>query len=159
MRKQIADLTLDDLERYPVWEFAIDEEGVPGQDEETVKPRPDLRQVDPEEGIFIVRARFVAHDGTEYDGVLTPPDEPALGLRGIQPTIVTAEGHVSFWFGIVPPKPGVLTAAYRVLGKTSATLFPIRFESALDAGEPVSGEIPAFEYLADDAERVLRTKR
>jgi hypothetical protein len=158
IRKQIADLTLADLERYPVWEYAIDEVGEPGQDEETVKPRPDLGQVDPADGNFVVRARFVARDGTEYHGLLAPHKSLYGGLSGHQPAIVTPQGHVRFWFGIVPPKSRAMREAYRRLGKTSATLFPLRYESALDAGEPISGEILAFEYLSDDAETVLRTK-
>jgi len=37
-RKQVYDLTLADLQAAPVWEFALDEEGVAGQDEATVRP-------------------------------------------------------------------------------------------------------------------------
>jgi hypothetical protein len=47
LRKQVADLTPSDLREYPAWEFAIDEEGEAGQDEETIKPRPDLKLADP----------------------------------------------------------------------------------------------------------------
>ena len=38
IRKQVYQLTLDDLERTPVWEFALDEEVEEGQDEATVRP-------------------------------------------------------------------------------------------------------------------------
>src|SRR5262252_1978828 len=38
VRKQVFDLTVEDLDRYPVWEFALDEEGDEGQDEATVRP-------------------------------------------------------------------------------------------------------------------------
>lgn len=51
IRKQVTDLRPDDLAPYPIWEFALDEEGEEGQDEETVKPRPDLDRADPAEGI------------------------------------------------------------------------------------------------------------
>jgi hypothetical protein len=37
-RKQVYDLTLADFDAAPVWEFALDEEAVPGQDETTVRP-------------------------------------------------------------------------------------------------------------------------
>lgn len=37
-RKPIDGLTLADLEAFPIWEFAIDEEGVEGQDETWVRP-------------------------------------------------------------------------------------------------------------------------
>ena len=32
IRKQCCDLTAQDFERFPIWEFALDEEGRPGQD-------------------------------------------------------------------------------------------------------------------------------
>jgi hypothetical protein len=58
IRKQVTDLRPDDLAPYPIWEFALEEEGEEGQDEETVKPRPDLDRADPAEGIFIVGTEF-----------------------------------------------------------------------------------------------------
>jgi hypothetical protein len=55
---QVYGLSLADLERFPVWEFAFDEEGEPGQDEATVKPRPHLADgVDPDEGLFVVEPK------------------------------------------------------------------------------------------------------
>ena len=57
IRKQVGDLAPSDLKEYPTWEFAIDEEGEEG-DEETVRPRPEVKFVDPAEGLFIVRAEF-----------------------------------------------------------------------------------------------------
>jgi hypothetical protein len=37
-RKPVDELTASDLEAFPVWEFAMDEEGVEEQDETWVKP-------------------------------------------------------------------------------------------------------------------------
>lgn len=37
-RKPVTDLTADDLETFPVWEFAMDEENIPGRDETWVRP-------------------------------------------------------------------------------------------------------------------------
>ena len=68
IRKQMGDLVPSDLERYPIWEFALDEEGEEGQDEETVRPRPDLADADPDAGVLVVRAELVARDGTRFDG-------------------------------------------------------------------------------------------
>jgi hypothetical protein len=36
--KQDYDLSLNDLAQFPVWEYALDEEGYEGQDERTVRP-------------------------------------------------------------------------------------------------------------------------
>ena len=38
VRKQIYKLEHSDLDRFPAWEFALDEEGRAGQDEATVRP-------------------------------------------------------------------------------------------------------------------------
>jgi hypothetical protein len=57
IRKQVYDLTLDDLTRYPVWEYALDEEGEDGQDEATVRPVV-IEQMDLQHSSYMVRTRF-----------------------------------------------------------------------------------------------------
>jgi ADP-ribose pyrophosphatase YjhB (NUDIX family) len=104
IRKQVGDLTPSDLEHYPTWGFAIDEKGEEGQDEETVRPRPEVEFADPGEGLF-VRAEFTAAD----------------------------KAHVPFWFGAVPPTPARLDASYRALSKTPEVLFPLRYRALVGA--------------------------
>ena len=41
-RKQVYLLSAEDFKSYPIWEFCLDEEGMEGQDEATVKPSEDL---------------------------------------------------------------------------------------------------------------------
>jgi hypothetical protein len=145
IRKQVTDLRSDDLAQFPVWEFALDEEGVEGQDEETVRPRPDLDRADPAEGMFVVQAEFVAADGTRFEGYVSPDEDAEVSFT--QPTIVTAEGQVRFWFGGVPPRRDELEAAYRTLGKTAAELFPLRYRGLAEhGGGALEGEIPAFMH-------------
>jgi hypothetical protein len=145
VRKQLSDLVASDLERYPIWEFAIDEEGEEGRDEETVKPRPELEIADPAEGIFIVRAEFTAADGTRFDGFVSPHEENHIGY--LQPTILTEEGRVPFWFGVVPPGTPELDASYRQLGKTAAQLFPLRYRALVEhAGTELEDEINGFMH-------------
>jgi hypothetical protein len=147
VRKQSYDLRPGDLEQSPIWEYALDEEGEPGQDEATVRPRPDLTVADPGDGIFVARAEFIAHDGTRYDGFVSPSTEQEFGF--IQPTIVTDEGQVSFWYGAFAPKPGALEGDYKLLGKTADQLFPIRFRALLEyEGAKLEGEVPAFMHYA-----------
>jgi len=38
IRKQVHELTIEDLEAHPAWQFALDEEAEEGQDEATVRP-------------------------------------------------------------------------------------------------------------------------
>jgi len=37
-RKPVVEIALQDLMQFPVWEFAIDEEGIEGQDETWIRP-------------------------------------------------------------------------------------------------------------------------
>ena len=52
-------------ERYPNWETALDEEGLPGQDETTLRPSTEAEIVDP-------AAAFTAGDATQADGTQRP---------------------------------------------------------------------------------------
>jgi hypothetical protein len=145
IRKQSYDLRPGDFEQFPIWEHALDEEGEAGQDEATVKARPDLTAADPGEGMFIARAEFIAHDGTRYDGYVSPSDEQAFG--SIQPTIVTDGAQVNFWYGAFPPKPGALEADYKLLGKSADQLFPVKFRALVEyEGATLEGEVPAFMH-------------
>jgi hypothetical protein len=146
IRKQVTDLRPDDLAQFPIWEFALDEEGEEGQDEETVRPRPDLHRADPAEGMFVVRAELVAADGTQFDGYVSPDEDPDISFT--QPTIVTAEGQVRFWFGGVPPTRDELETAYRTLGKTAVELFPLRYHAPAEhGGAALEGEIDGFMHF------------
>jgi hypothetical protein len=149
VRKQVYQLTLEDFERFPVWQFALDEEGEPGQDEATIRPRPDLASgVDPDEGLFVVRAAFKAADGSRFEGFVTPDSDGDLGL--IQPSVVTNDGHVQFWFGIVEPEPQEIEKSYKALGGKRGDLFPLSFRTSVPVnGAPMEGKVPGFMYLDD----------
>ena len=113
------------------------------QDEETVRPRPDLADADPDDGLLIVRAEFVACDGTRFAGYVTASDDDAMGA--LQPTIVTARGQVQFWLGLHGPRPGQIERAYELLAKSSEQLFPLRFRAlVLGAGRAREGAIDGF---------------
>jgi hypothetical protein len=146
IRLQVYELRPGDLARFPIWEFVLDEEGEEDQDEATVKPRPDLDRADPAEGMFVVHAEFTCADGTRLDGYVSPQDEAVIGY--IQPTVVTDEGQVAFWFGGVPPRPGDLETSYRMLGKTARELFPLGYRALVPhGGAALTGELPAFMHL------------
>lgn len=152
IRKQAYHLTSDDLDACPVWEWALDEEGIEGQDEATVRP------ADPNElpnllgGQCVARASFLLADGTQFSGLLTPPfpdDASDLGL--VQPIILTAEGQVGFWRGMLAPSPEEVAEAYRLLGKSGpASVFPLRYRLDL-SGVSADGVIPGFMVLKDFA--------
>jgi hypothetical protein len=151
IRKQVYELTVEDLEQHAVWEFALDEEGEEGQDEATVRPYEVHGPVDPSEGMFIVRARMRSADGTEFKGYLTPPAQGDSSLGVLQPVVVVGGGQVSFWCGMLELGPGHIAASYDRLGKSVATeVFPLQFESDVALiGGPLTGELPGFVVLED----------
>lgn len=154
IRKQVYHLTIEDVRDHPVWEIALDEEGEEGQDEATVRPYDKSGPVDPAAGMFIVRARFTLADGTQHFGYLTPADDPQ-DLGTIQPQVITKQGQVGFWMGIVLQDTAPL---YRTLGKSSAETFPATFESDVPLiGGPLKGTIPAFLHF-EDSDRIKEIK-
>jgi hypothetical protein len=151
IRRQVYELTRSDLERFPVWEFALDEEGEDGQDEATVRPYDPNGPLDPADGMFVVRAKMTLLDGTRMMGYLTPPTREEKDLSTVQPVVVVPNGQVLFWWGMIVPPSAHVAKSYALLGKASpAQVFPLRFESDVHLiGGPVAGEVPGFLILED----------
>lgn len=149
IRKQVYDLTLEDLRVYPVWEFALDEEGLPGQDEETVRPFVYTSPLDPGDGIMVVPASFTLADGTEMSGYLTPTHQ-GKDIGYIRPTIITEAGQVGFWFGVGSLGPGKVSQYYSKLRKGPLQVFPLYFRSNVALiGGSVEGTIMGFLHYVD----------
>jgi len=149
IRKPVNELTLDDLKKYPAWEYALDEEGEEDQDETTVRPYEYAGKLDPAVDNCMVRASFVLADGTEMIGLITLPTPEDGGLDRMQPAIVTPNGLVGFWCGIF--EPGERKAGYyRMLGRPAHQVFPLRFTSDVDCeGSPILGTVAGFMVLED----------
>jgi hypothetical protein len=148
IRKQCYELTPSDLSTWPAWEFALDEEGEPGQDEATVRPYTFSGALDPSNGMFIVAATFWLADGTIEHGFVTPAPAGGDNFGRIQPQIVTKRGQVGFWLGVGKPDP---KRAYATLGRDAASVFPIRFESTVPlVGFKVTGTLHGFLCLEGD---------
>jgi len=159
-RKQVYDLTLSDLAMNAVWEFAIDEEGDEDQDEATVRPFTVDNTVDPSVGMLIVSATFTLNDGSTRKGYLTPPFQGDESLGVIQPAVVTDQGQVSFWLGVIEPTSEQLAADYERLQTDADSAFPIHFQSDLPSTHgPISGTIAGFYVLEDFSTGQFRTMR
>jgi hypothetical protein len=158
IRKQVYELNPDDLSKFPVWEFALDEEGEEGQDEATVRPYEVSGALDPSDGMFVVRASFTLADGSKLEGYLTPPVQGDDTIGTLQPIIVTARGQVGFWCGIRSPSPDELAQSYRSLGRDASRVFPVCFESQVElVGGPVRGSLAGFMVLEDMKTRRTKT--
>ena len=148
IRKPINELTLDDIRKFSVWEYALDEETEDGQDETTVRPCEISDALDPSDAI--IRARFTLADGTEMLGTMQTPDGDD-SLARMQPIIITGCGSVYFWHGIFPPKAAEVALSYEMLGRDAARVFPIQSTSDVELdGAPIRGSIPGFMFLKDE---------
>jgi hypothetical protein len=52
IRRQVYELTTEDFQANPVWEFASDEESEEGQDEATVRPRSQSAPANASDGML-----------------------------------------------------------------------------------------------------------
>jgi hypothetical protein len=157
VRKQVYELTVDDVRKFPVWEYALDEEGEEGQDEATVRPCEISGALDPSVGMFIVRAAFTLADDTKMFGCLTL-DQGDGGLGTLQPVIITKRGQVLFWHGVLAPDAQTLAQSYAKLGRNAARVFPVQVTSDVElVGAPVRATIPGFIVLEDWKTEKTRT--
>ena len=156
--KQVYELTLCDLNTFPIWEFRLDEEDGAAQDESTVRPCIVTGPLDPADRMFVVRAVFTLADGSRMRGYFTPPGRGDAGVGTLQPIIVTEHGQVRFWCGTAAPGPKRLAQSYELLGKEAKQIFPLRFESEVElAGGPVRNSVPGFLVMEDFQTRRTRT--
>jgi len=161
-RKQVYELQVDDLEKHDVWEFALDEEGEPGQDEATVRPYKRSGKLNPDKGMFVVKAQFIIANGKKYTGYVTPPLHGNSSMGTIQPIIVLPNGQVSFWNGMFVPSKDNILKKYNMLGvQNSNELFPLKFQSSVPITTgPVQGTISGFMYFVQKGdERVVKEKK
>ena len=76
-RKPVDELTAADLETYPLWEYALDEEDIPGQDETWVRP-VDSEVIPKDQYSQLVATDFTMSDGSKCLGftVVTTAEQP-----------------------------------------------------------------------------------
>src|SRR5688572_21690253 len=122
--KQVYELTLGDLSRFPIWEFGLSRESKEGWDECTVRPCPASGPLDPADRMFVVRAVFTLADGSRMHGYCSPPLRGDSSIGALQPIIVTDRGQVRFWCGTAVPDAKRLAHSYEWLGKDARSVFP-----------------------------------
>lgn len=156
-RKQLFDLTLQDIMQYPSWEFALNEEDIEGQDEQTVRPHSSSPPLDPNDAYLVVRTSFRLSDGTVFKGIIKPVQlkgsimKPLLPID-LFPVILTDRGRVDFWYGMTKPPINEISTNYTILGKENPVdVFPIQFSSDVDIVNGISeGTLEGFMYTEDD---------
>jgi hypothetical protein len=131
-RKPVGELSLEDLAAFPVWEYAIDEEGHEDRDETWVRP-VDSRVV-PKHSDTLVAADFTAACGKQFTGLVgvsTLEGAPEV----IQGTILHGDEDLFISnpeaSGYRESRKHLLTA----LHLTEAEMFPVSFQLKV----PVAG--------------------
>jgi hypothetical protein len=165
IRRQDYRLTLVDLIQNPAWEYALDEEGLEGQDERTVRPYHDSPPLDPEKAYFIVRARFHLADDTQMLGYIKPIElsgsrfmNPVIPVD-MNPVIVTELGQVTFWYGALKPETERISQNYRLLNKKPSEVFPIEFAADIEILDSITaGTLEGFLYCDNAVKDFFKLK-
>ena len=154
IRIQDYNLKLTDIIKYPVWEYALDEEAVEGQDERTVRPYLVTSPLNPGSSYLIVRATFRFADGSQMKGLIKPVILRKRNLGSIcipydlNPTLVTDDWKIHFCYGALKPGPSELSNKYRMLGKVPDEIFPIDFHSDIEVLDSITGgTLQGFMYF------------
>lgn len=154
-RKQVYELTNEDLETCPIWIDCLDEEGLEGQDEATVKPWLEKGPVDSGAGLLVVRSTFTLANGKEMKGYINISGHTDRNYLGsLQPTMIIDAEQVNFWFGTLKQNSDQISQQYKLLGFTANEIFPINFITDIDVdheGNKVQGKVYGFMHLTDPA--------
>jgi hypothetical protein len=160
IRKQCYELTAEDFERFPCWEYALDEEGRPGQDEATVRPTKKRdRGGNIGEKIFVLGV-FSFPNGRIRLGQLTIGT--GLDVSDTQPVLFANGRLLGFYHGALVPSKTELRSEARLLREICENAFPIYYSTALrdKSGQPLaSGVLKGFyKYGGFDkpAKRIIK---
>ena len=140
IRKQMFDLTAEDFGEFAVWEFCLDEEGLEGQNETTVRPSA-LKAIPANSmGSFLIAAEVRFGDGTKGVGYLFSDERDVISAW---PAVFISSRKVQFQIAGSLPIEKVEERKeqyYRELGMDRQSIFPISFHSLV----PVAGRTMSF---------------
>lgn len=167
IRRNPGEFSAEDRRRWPIWEYALDEEGEPGQDETTMRPVTDAHRVVPGD-YRVVGAEFQLRDGRRFLGTIEP------WASGGSMSQLDAEYVIEFDLGdVLVPKTVVLCGArvgkvpvewfdkwmFDMLARLGATFnqaFPIRVRPlAPVSGWPAEWELPGFIITDRSGQRMV----
>ncbi len=137
-RKLLHTLTPADLEKYPCWIHSVIE------DKEYATPvdKPEISGKDNDH--YIVRTEFILKDHSSFLGFCFPQDHS--GIDYIQPTIVTEQGHLPFYYESLV-NTHLAQTTRTVTGKNTDELFPVKFMTHIKCdGSYYEGVIRSFVY-------------
>ena len=130
IRRQVYLLSEQDLTEHPLWEFCSDEEGAEDQDEATLRPAEERELQEHAPGVYVMAADIMFADGSKQAGYVYSGDPLDFGCT--QPHVVMGKTQIGFWLGSLQFSARVeetLPQAYRLLGKSAESLFPLTIRS------------------------------
>jgi hypothetical protein len=143
IRKQMYELTSEDFEYSPVWEFCLDEEGTEGQDECTVRPC-NLTDLPPHSwGSYLIASTVTFGDGSRSSGYMFADE---TNLVSASPTVFIGEKSTPLGIGSMQTEEAAAEGKqkyYTFIGKDRASVFPMHFKSEI----PIAGV--CLEYTLD----------
>ncbi len=122
-RKPVEDLSANDLEVFPVWEFAEDEEGSPEQDETWVRPRASS-EIPENASSICVRASVRLACGLIYPAALFVDTFGTFTVQAVG--LLTIDGRVLLAESEATAQP---SKELRRLGLTAGEVFPLEYST------------------------------
>lgn len=136
--KQVFELTVADLEKYPVWYFPMDDSV---SDELTIRPAKSASDIDNDLQV-IVHTRFTTATNREFVGYLYW-GEPAI-VQYLRPVALAGDACISFWNGRIRPS----VSEFDGLSKAD---FPIRYTSTECFNlHSINGHLAGIYHFEDD---------
>jgi hypothetical protein len=126
-RKPIDKLVAEDFAKFPIWEFAADEEDVAGRDETWVRP-VDARSVRKGVWSLSVASEFRTASGLLVPGFVTVTTAGQIEVGG---GVLLPKGHYLF---IHATNKAARSALARTLGLSLKQTFPLAFTLCVPIG-------------------------
>lgn len=166
IRRQCYELTAEDLSQYPIWEFALDEEGEDDQDEATVRPIPFNYIPANEWRMMVVAAEARFAGGKVFPATLylnaspngVENDTSKDALASYQPCVLVDGKLLSFWYGMLPSRhlEEGMAKFYAHVGLPAEQVFPIEVTAAiLVEGENAPRQIRVTGFQRWDAAKQI----
>ncbi len=138
IRKGEHELSHEDFAQFPFWEYALDEEREPDQDETTMRPRQVGGLVDRGAAYGLLGARFRLADTREFPGVLTIGSgfDGPCHIQTMRPTLWCESRRVSLSLPLEKAQSDEVArenvrAIYQLLDCTVESMFPVTIRPAL----------------------------
>lgn len=155
-RRQLYELTSDELRATLAWWFPGPDGHLTGPDAGTVMPldtsvaAEDGSVTFPPEGDYLLHARFTLADGSVFDGhVAFHPDDDG-GIASREPTVCTDTGQVPLWHGVLVPSPDEIGRYLAAFGRHRDAVFPLTWVTSLHPPERnLTGSLDGFAILRD----------